>query len=125
VILSKRWQRIGLWTLGVLGFGYFALGPILYGLVIGFDWTAYPGGSAIEALFRGLGYTGQNAIAGVFWLLLGLLLAMGLAFRAARRGVTAKTDPGRRRVLTGVATGTLSALGAGVAAGAGAAARSL
>jgi predicted aldo/keto reductase-like oxidoreductase len=123
--LDKRWQRFGLWTLGVLGFGYFALGPILYGLVIGFDWTAYPGGSAIETLFRGLGYSGQNAIAGVFWLVLGLLLAMGLAFRAARRGVQAETDPDRRRVLTGVATGTLSALGAGVVAGGGAAARSL
>jgi predicted aldo/keto reductase-like oxidoreductase len=114
-----------LWALGILGFGYFVLGPILYGLVIGYDWTAYPGGSAIEALFRGLGYHGQNAIAGVFWLLLGLLAAMTVAFLAARSRARVDADPDRRRVLTGVATGLLSALGAAVLSSAGAAARSL
>jgi hypothetical protein len=114
-----------LWALGILGFGYFALGPILYGLVIGYDWTAYPGGRAIEALFRGLGYQGQNAIAGVFWLLLGLLAAMAVAFFAARSGARADADPARRRVLAGVATGLFSALGAAALAAAGAAARSL
>ena len=123
--MRGRWRRLGLWGIGILGFGYFALGPILYGLVIGFDWTAYPGGSAIEALFRGLGYAGQNAIAGVFWLLLGLLVAMAAAFVAARRAVRGGADPERRRVLTGVATGTLSALGAAALAAGGAAARSL
>jgi predicted aldo/keto reductase-like oxidoreductase len=114
-----------LWALGLLGFGYFVLGPILYGLVIGYDWTAYPGGSAIEALFRGLGYHGQNAIAGVFWLGLGLLAATALAFFAARRRVRAAADPARRQLLSGVATGLFSALGAAALAGAGAAARSL
>jgi predicted aldo/keto reductase-like oxidoreductase len=114
-----------LWALGVLAFGYFALGPILYGLVIGYDWTAYPGGSAIEALFRGLGYTGQNAIAGVFWLLLGLLAAMAVVFFAARGRARADADLGRRRVLTGVTTGIFSALGAAALAAGGAAARSL
>ena len=112
-------------TLAILGFGYFVLGPLLYGLVIGYDWTAYPGGSAIEKVFRGLGYEGQNAISGVFWLGLGLVAAMVLAFVATRRAVRAGTDPERRRVVTGVAAGALSALGAAVLASAGAAARSL
>ncbi len=123
--MRGRWFRLGLFSLGILCFGYFALGPILYGLVIGFDWTAYPGGSAIETLFRGLGYTGQNAIAGVFWLLLGLVAVIVVAFVAARRTARSGVDPERRSVLTGVATGAFSALGAAALAGAGAAARSL
>jgi hypothetical protein len=123
--MRSRSIRLGLWVLGILAFGYFALGPILYGLVIGYDWTAYPGGSAIEALFRGLGYAGQNAIAGVFWLGLGLLAAMTLAFLAARSRTRTDADPGRRRVLTGVATGLFSALGAAALAAGGAAGRSL
>jgi predicted aldo/keto reductase-like oxidoreductase len=123
--MRGRSIRLGLWLLGILSFGYFALGPIAYGLVIGFDWTAYPGGSAIEALFRGLGYTGQNAIAGVFWLLLGLVAAMAVAFVASRRAARGGVDPARRSILTGVATGAFSALGAAALAGAGAAARSL
>jgi predicted aldo/keto reductase-like oxidoreductase len=123
--MRGRWLRLGVFGLGILCFGYFALGPILYSLVIGLDWTAYPGGSAIEALFRGLGYTGQNAIAGVFWLLLGLVAVLVVAFVAARRGARNGVDPARRSVLTGIATGTFSALGAAVLAGAGAAARSL
>jgi hypothetical protein len=122
--MRGRPLRFGLWTLGILGFGYFVLGPILYGLFIGFDWTAYPGGSAIETLFRGLGYTGQNAIAGVFWLLLGLLAVMLFAFYAAGASVRGATDPARRRLLTGAATGALSALGAALLASAGAFARS-
>jgi hypothetical protein len=120
-----RWRLLGLFGIGILGFGYFVLGPLLYGLVIGYDWTAYPAGSAIEALFRGLGYAGQNAIAGVFWLLLGLLAAMAAAFVAAQSAVRRRADPERRRVLAGVATGALGALGAAALAGGGAAARSL
>jgi len=120
-----RSLRLGLWMLGILAFGYFALGPILYGLFIGFDWTAYPGGPAIESAFRGLGYAGQNAIAGVFWLLLGLIVAMGVAFVAWRRVARDRTDPERRRLLTGMATGTFAALGAAVLAAGGAASRSL
>jgi hypothetical protein len=71
---------VGLWVVGILGFGYFVLGPVFYSLFIGLDWGAYPGGAAIEKLFRGLGYAGQHAISGVFWLLLGLLAAMAVAF---------------------------------------------
>jgi len=123
--MRGRLLRLGLWMLGILAFGYFALGPILYGLFIGFDWTAYPGGRAIESAFRGLGYAGQNAIAGVFWLLLGLIVAMGVAFVAGRRGARDRTDPERRRLLTGMATGTFAALGAASLAAGGAASRSL
>jgi predicted aldo/keto reductase-like oxidoreductase len=122
---QRRLQRVALWAAGILGFGYFALGPILYSLFIGLDWGAYPGGAAIEKLFRGLGYSGQNAISGVFWLLLGLLTAMALAFFAARGRVRKDTDPARRRVLTGVATGAAAALGAAALANGGAALRSL
>jgi hypothetical protein len=121
----RRPFRLGLWLLAILGFGYFALGPILYGVFIGFDWTAYPGGSAIGSALRGLGYGGQHAIAGVFWMLLGLLGMMAVVFLAARGSARRGTDPERRRLLTGAATGTLSALGAAALAGGGATARSL
>src|SRR5262249_42319078 len=97
--VGRRLFRLSVGALGILAFGCFALGPSLYGLFIGLDWSAYPGGLAIEAVFRGLGYHGQNAIAGVFWLLLGLLGALAAAFVAARRGVRGRTDPERRRVL--------------------------
>ena len=123
--MHSRWQRVGLWAIGILAFGYFALGPILYSLFIGLDWNAYPGGAAIEKLFRGLGYTGQNAISGVFWLLLGLLAAMLLAFFAARARVRTDADPSRRSLLTGAATGALAALGAALLANGGAVLRSL
>jgi uncharacterized protein len=123
--MGGRALRVGLWSIGFLGFGYFALGPILYSLFIGLDWAAYPGGAAIEKLFRGLGYTGQNAISGVFWLLLGLIAVMALAFAATRARVRADTDPARRKLLTGAATGAFSALGALALANGGAALRSL
>jgi predicted aldo/keto reductase-like oxidoreductase len=123
--MGGRPLRLGLWALGIVAFGYFVLGPTLYSLFIGLDWAAYPGGRAIERSFRALGYTGQNAISGVFWLLLGLLAVMALAFFAARARVRADADPARRRMLTGAATGALSALGAGALAGGGAALRSL
>jgi hypothetical protein len=123
--MRKRWQRTGLYALAILFFGYFALGPILYSLFIGLDWAAYPGGRAIEGLFRGLGYAGNNAISGVFWLLLGLALAMAVAFFAARGRVRRDTDPARRQLLTGAATGAVSAVAAGALAGGAAALRSL
>jgi predicted aldo/keto reductase-like oxidoreductase len=123
--MRSRWFRTAFWSLGIFGFGYFALGPILYSLFIGLDWAAYPGGAAIEQLFRGLGYTGQNAISGVFWLLLGLLLAMALAAFAARGRIRADADPTRRNLLTGAVAGTVAGLGAAALAGGGAALRSL
>lgn len=123
--MGGRPLRVGLWAVGILGFGYFLLGPILYSLFIGLDWNAYPAGAAIEKLIRGLGYKGMNAISGVFWLLLGLLLVIGVAFLAARARVRADTDPARRKLLTGAATGAFSALGAAALAGGGAALRSL
>jgi hypothetical protein len=123
--VKRRATRIGLWAIGLLGFGYFALGPILYSLFIGLDWAAYPGGRAIEELFRALGYSGHNAISGVFWLVLGLLGAMTLAFFAARARVRSDADPARRSVLTGVATGLVAALGTGALASGAAALRSL
>ena len=123
--MRGRAARLGLWTVGLLGFGYFALGPILYSLFIGLDWKAYPGGAWIEQGFRALGYHGQNAISGVFWLLLGLVAAMALAFAAARGRTRAGADPARRSVLTGAGLGALAALGAGALAGGGAALRSL
>jgi uncharacterized protein len=123
--MRGRAARVGLWAVGILAFGYFALGPLLYSLFIGLDWAAYPAGPLIEKLFRGLGYTGHNAISGVFWLLLGLLAVIGVVFVAARGRVRADTDPARRKLLTGAATGVVSALGAAVLAGGGAALRSL
>jgi predicted aldo/keto reductase-like oxidoreductase len=50
---------------------------------------------------------------------------MALVFFAARARVRADTDPARRQLLTGAATGLFSALGAAVLAGGGAALRSL
>jgi predicted aldo/keto reductase-like oxidoreductase len=121
----SRAARVGLYAAGVLAFGYLVLGPILYSLPIGLDWLAYPGGAWIEKAFRGLGYAGNNAISGVFWLVLGLLAVLGVTFVVARGRVRAGTDPARRQLLTGAATGALSALGATALAGGGAALRAL
>jgi predicted aldo/keto reductase-like oxidoreductase len=123
--VKRRSARLGLWAAGILGFGYFVLGPVLYSVFIGLDWTAYPGGAAIEKLVRGLGYTRANAISGVFWVGVGLLAVMGIAFLAARARVRADADPARRQLLTGAATGAVSALAAAALAGGGAALRSL
>ena len=106
----NRSLRIVAWILGIVLFGFFALGGFAYELVIGLDWTAYPFGRQIQWLFETAGLAGNNAMAGVFYIVIGMILIGTLTGRAVRRsgsGEPGSTDVGRRRAL---------AIGAGVGA---------
>ena len=107
--------KLALWTLGIAAFGYFYVGQLIYGALIGPDWRAYPLGGAIERLFRALGYTGDNAIAAVFWLAVGAL-AVWAAILIARRGAK-QSEPNalRRRLVTGGALAGATVLAGGAA----------
>ncbi len=110
--------KLGAWTVAIAAFGYFYVGPLIYGALIGPDWRAYPLGGFIEKLFRGIGYAGDHAISGVFWLLVGVL-GLWAAIGVARRGAKASEPDALRR---GVVTGGVL-LGATAIAGGAAAAR--
>jgi len=108
--------KFGLWTLAVAAFGYFVAGGLLYRLPIGLDWRAFPLGGAIERLFRGLGYQGDNAISAVFWLGL-CLVGLWVAVIAARfGGKQSQPNALRRHVVTGGALLGATALASGAAA---------
>ena len=108
--------KLALWALGITAFGFFVAGGLLYALPIGLDWRAFPLGGAIESLFRGLGYQGDNAISGAFWLL-ACLVAVWVAVLIARRGAK-PTQPNalRRGLVTGGALLGATALAGGAAA---------
>jgi hypothetical protein len=111
----NRLARLALWALAVAAFGYLYAGGLIYGALIGPDWRAYPLGGFIEALFRGLGYRGENAIAAVFWLGVGVL-ALWAAVLLARRGAK-RSQPNalRRRLVTSGALLGATALAGGAA----------
>lgn len=102
--MKSAWLRFGLWTLFVIAFGFFALGGFAYELVIGLDWTAYPFGEQIHALFVWLGIAGRNAAAGLFYIVGGaLLVAVICGVAAWRSKAVAGADLGRRSLLAGAA----------------------
>ena len=120
--LATRLLRAIAWVFAVVAFGFFALGGFAYELVIGLDWTAYPFGARIHALFERFGLAGRNATTGLFYMgggLLLLALTCGVvAFRASgRRRVFASrgADLARRSVLAGGAGLGAAALAGGVA----------
>lgn len=108
--------KLGVWVLGIAAFGYFYAGRLIYGALIGPDWRAYPLGGFIEKLLRALGYSGDHAIAGVFWLLIGFA-ALWAAVVLARRGPK-QSQPNalRRSFVTGGAVLGATALAGGAAA---------
>jgi hypothetical protein len=117
----NRTLRIAAWAVGILLFGYFIAGSLLYRIPIGLEWSAWPGGQLIRAVLEGMGYAGHGAVSGVVLLVLGTVLLMVVVALAASRSLAAaEVSPGRRRALA-----TLSALGAAGLASAVAAARSL
>ncbi len=106
--MGSRLARIGAAALAVALFGFLAIGKFLYEAFIGLDWNAYPGGALIEKFFR-LFYHGNNAISGVFYMVLGLALVIAasvwLTLRATRGG---DADPLRRGLLsTGAGLGAV------------------
>ena len=89
------------WLLASIAFGFFALGGLAYELFIGLDWTAYPMGSTIHGLFDALGLAGENAVSGLFYIVIGLIgvgVVAGIAMtRTAPRAFgEPMPSPGRR-----------------------------
>ncbi len=111
----NRSLRIAAWVLGIGLFGFFALGGFAYELFIGLDWTAYPFGSAIQSLFEATGLAGNNAMAGLFYIVLGLVFIGVLAGRFASSSSDQAPDAGRRRALAVGAGVGASVLAGGVA----------
>ena len=103
----NRPLRLAAWLTGIALFGFFALGGFAYELFIGLDWTAYPFGRAIQWLFETTGLAGNNAMAGLFYIVLGLLAVGLVAGWAAGKAPASAPDQGRRHAL---------AIGAGVGA---------
>lgn len=110
--------------LGCLGaallVGFFWTGSVFYRFPIDLDSSAYPAGSAIQAVHDALGLGFPRPFAGPFWIGFSLLLVLVAVFWIVRRSVRARvaaTDPGRRRLLTGTAAGAGAALGATALAG--------
>jgi len=113
----NRSKRLIAWVLGSALFGFFALGGFAYELFIGLDWTAYPFGGAIHGLFDAVGLGGGNAMAGLVYVVLGMIaigIAAGFAARSSRE--EAVTNKGRRRALA-VGAGVGASLIAGGVAG--------
>jgi hypothetical protein len=95
--------------------GFFLAGAILYRTAIDLDAPAFPFGAAIQAAAEGIGLAPGRSVAGPFWLILVLLavfVGSGLAVRASVRAKLARTDPGRRGFLRGVASGAVAAVAA-------------
>jgi len=111
-------RRVGIIALISLVAGYATSGNYLYHMVIGLDASAFPAG---EWLQRTLAPDASNAIGGLFWTVLTLVLisfvGFGVMFTRSR-SETDEPNSGRRRFLTSSAAGA-SALAAGVVGGLG------
>ncbi len=115
--------------LAVLGFsllfGYFVIGALFYEVPIGLDASAWPLGETLHGLYESIDPSIENAISGVIWLVLLLLLTAAVGFFVVRRAVRtsgAVADPERRRFLAGAGAGagaavTSLAVAGGAAAG--------
>ncbi len=100
--------------------GFTVVGAILYKTAIDLDSPAFPAGAAIQRTLEGLGLAGPRPMAGPFWMVATLLVVLVGVFvfvRAARRAQVQRTDPGRRRLLTGAASGAGAAVAATALAG--------
>jgi predicted aldo/keto reductase-like oxidoreductase len=104
--------------------GWAISGDFLYHAVIGLDASAFPGGEAIQGLFR----SAPNAVGGMV-LALGTLLTPAivvfLVVRARVRAAASLPDAGRRHFLAGSAAGVGAGLGALLAGGLGMASHAL
>ena len=125
-------RKPGLMTLVCLAFALVAgllwTGHWLYVLPVGLDASAFPAGEAIQRLAALLSPELKNAIGGVVWLGISLLVITGAAFFVVRASVRAKVDavdPDRRSFLTGAGAGAGAALGSLVVAGGAGVARGL
>ncbi len=100
--------------------GFLWTGHWFYLFPIGLDASAFPAGEAIQRIASSLNPELKNAVGGLVWLGVSLLLIAGVAFLVVRASVRAKVDaidPERRRFLTGAGAGAGAALGSLVVAG--------
>ncbi len=108
--------------------GFFVSGGYLYRSAIGLDPIAFPAGEQLQALGKSLFPALEVTLAGVI-LALGSLLVVALIvflwMRASVRGERQRTDPARRRFLTGALSGLGAALAALVLGAAGMVARAV
>ncbi|MGI9591912.1 MAG: aldo/keto reductase, partial [Myxococcota bacterium] len=129
-IIAPTWEedpmfrKPGLVTLACLGCallaGFLWTGHWFYTFPIGLDETAFPAGEWIQRLAERLNPELKNAVGGVVWVGISLLMIAGIAFfvvRASVRSKVAEVDPGRRSFLTGAGAGAGAALGSLVVAG--------
>ncbi len=111
-----RFARFAAWCLGVAAFGFFVLGGFAYELFIGLDWSAYPLGNGIHALFEKLGIAGRNAMTGLFYIAGGMLAAAlfcgALVFHLSRHDA----DDAAPRAGADLARRGLLSVGAGLGA---------
>ncbi|MBW2242293.1 MAG: aldo/keto reductase [Deltaproteobacteria bacterium] len=95
----------------LIGFGW--SGAALYKTAIDLSSAAFPAGAQIQAAVDALGIAYPRPVAGVVWMVLGLLVVAVSSFWLMRRAVRsqmAEADPGRRSVLSGALAGGATAL---------------
>jgi len=117
-------RKPGLVTLACLALaliaGFAWTGHWFYTFPIGLDATAFPAGEAIQRLAESLNPELKNAVGGLVWVVLSLLVIGAVVFFVVRASVRAKVaavDPERRSFLTGAGAGAGAALGSLVVAG--------
>jgi aryl-alcohol dehydrogenase-like predicted oxidoreductase len=118
---------LALWIAAGL-FGFFVIAVTFDRTFIGLDTSAFLAGDSADAVMRRLGMNAGFSLAGLFWVIAGVVGSGVVTFfvvRGSARSRVAQTDPGRRRFLTGAASGAGAGLVAMLAAGGAAAARAL
>jgi aryl-alcohol dehydrogenase-like predicted oxidoreductase len=124
---AAKWL-IALWLLAAAFLGFLIPGRFLYRSFIGSDPSAFPAGAFLQPLAELVLPPAGVTRVGVLWVV-GVLLALTVVGffvgRAVSRANRRSTDPERRRVLTGAASGVGVALGSLTLGAAGTASRAL
>src|SRR5208337_1636196 len=124
---AARWFVV-LWLAAAALLGFAVSGRFLYRSFIGSDPTAFPAGALLQPLAELVLPRAGVTRVGVFWVA-GVLLALTVVGffvgRAASRAGRRTTDPDRRRVLAGAASGVGVAIGSLAVGAAGTASRAL
>ncbi len=125
---SRSILKLTAWLAFAALAGFAVSGRFLYRSFIGSDPTAFPAGAWLQPLAQAVLPAAGVTRVGIVWVV-GVLLALTVAGfyvgRAVARSGRRATDPDRRRVLAGAASGVGAAVGTLVAAGAGTASRAL
>jgi predicted aldo/keto reductase-like oxidoreductase len=125
--MSLRPRNAALVSLALaLVVGFFVSGPLLYRAPEGLAETAWPAGELVFGVLSRFVPGAHGSLVAAFWLVISLLavgLVAYLLVRSAVRARVAAVSPGRRRFLSGAASGAAMALASVAAGGAAAAAR--